>query len=60
MHILNSIILFLTDAIKVINAGGLESAAYYPYTGEDGVCAFNKSAVAAKIKNWAYVSLTLY
>jgi len=43
----------------VISAGGLESAAYYPYTGEDGVCAFNKSDVSAKIKSWAY-STTWY
>jgi cathepsin F len=43
----------------VIAAGGLESVANYPYTGEDGVCAFNKSEVVAKIKGWSY-STTWY
>jgi C1A family cysteine protease len=40
----------------LINAGGQEAAKYYPYTAEDGDCAFNKSDVIAKISSWKYAT----
>jgi len=40
----------------VIAAGGLETDNSYPYTEEDDPCTFNKSLVAASIKNWGYVT----
>jgi cathepsin F len=40
----------------VIGAGGLESYADYPYTGQDGQCAFNAGEVARKISSWQWVT----
>jgi len=40
----------------VISAGGMDTEAYYPYTGEDGQCKFSASKVAAKISNWKYAT----
>lgn len=44
----------------VISAGGLDSYSSYPYTsgaGNSGQCKFNKANIAAKISNWAWVSV---
>jgi len=38
----------------VQQAGGQETEADYPYTGEDGNCAFQSSEVYAKVQNWKY------
>jgi len=40
----------------VISAGGLETYADYPYTGQDGQCQFVKSKVAQSISSWQYVT----
>jgi C1A family cysteine protease len=40
----------------VIGQGGLDTLASYPYTAEDGTCAFNAGTVAAKIKSWKWVT----
>eukprot|EP01119_Soliformovum_irregulare_P008648 TRINITY_DN21751_c0_g1_i1.p1 TRINITY_DN21751_c0_g1~~TRINITY_DN21751_c0_g1_i1.p1 ORF type:complete len:338 (+),score=51.52 TRINITY_DN21751_c0_g1_i1:18-1031(+) len=40
----------------VIKAGGMDTMAAYPYTAEDDTCAFNRSGIAASIKNWAYIT----
>jgi len=38
----------------VINAGGLETNAEYPYTAKDGTCKFSKAMVDASIKSWTW------
>lgn len=38
----------------VVNAGGIESEADYPYSAQDGSCRFEPSKVACKIKSWKY------
>jgi len=38
----------------VMSAGGMDSNSSYPYTGQDGTCAFNKTSVIANINNWNY------
>jgi cathepsin F len=46
----------------VISAGGLEYYKDYPYTsgsGINGKCKFDKSDIAASIKNWTYVTKDL-
>jgi C1A family cysteine protease len=40
----------------VIDAPGQDPLASYPYTAEDGTCAYNASAVVAKISSWAYTT----
>jgi len=40
----------------VMSAGGLDTEASYPYTAEDGTCAFQPKFVAAKISNWTYIT----
>jgi len=42
----------------VIAAGGMEKDSDYPYTGEDGTCAFQKTKIAATISNWTYITTT--
>jgi len=42
----------------VMAAGGMETESSYPYTGEDGTCAFQKNEVIAKISNWTYITTT--
>jgi len=37
----------------VISAGGIEPVKVYPYTGQDGTCAFNKSDVFTNVASWA-------
>jgi C1A family cysteine protease len=38
----------------VISAGGQDTEASYPYTGQDGHCAFRPDKVEAKISSWKY------
>jgi hypothetical protein len=38
----------------VINCGGLETNAEYPYTATNGVCKFNKADVDASIYKWTW------
>jgi len=46
-----------TTAYKyVIGAGGMETWTNYPYTAEDGTCAFSKSKIAASIQDWTYIT----
>eukprot|EP01120_Amphizonella_sp_Union-15-10_P009130 TRINITY_DN33_c0_g1_i1.p1 TRINITY_DN33_c0_g1~~TRINITY_DN33_c0_g1_i1.p1 ORF type:complete len:336 (-),score=76.32 TRINITY_DN33_c0_g1_i1:51-1058(-) len=40
----------------VISAGGLDTLASYPYTAQDGNCAFKSSDVGAKISSWKYAT----
>jgi cathepsin F len=40
----------------VISAGGLEAYSSYPYTGQDGYCAFSASKIARKISSWQWVT----
>jgi C1A family cysteine protease len=40
----------------VISAGGLDSLSSYPYTAQDGTCAFKAKDVVAKISDWEYVT----
>jgi len=39
----------------VIAAGGIDSYNSYPYTAENGNCAFNPNSIAASISSWGYV-----
>jgi len=41
---------------KLSAAGGVESASVYPYTGEDGNCAFSSGSVVATISSWKYAT----
>ncbi|ELR14120.1 papain family cysteine protease subfamily protein [Acanthamoeba castellanii str. Neff] len=43
---------------SIMNAGGLESAASYPYTAKTDRCSFNSSDIAAKI--WGYMLVTRF
>eukprot|EP01123_Difflugia_compressa_P002191 TRINITY_DN128_c1_g1_i3.p1 TRINITY_DN128_c1_g1~~TRINITY_DN128_c1_g1_i3.p1 ORF type:complete len:321 (+),score=70.05 TRINITY_DN128_c1_g1_i3:59-1021(+) len=40
----------------IMSAGGLETDANYPYTAQDGTCAFDSSEIAVKISNWKYAT----
>jgi len=40
----------------VMNAGGIDSYASYPYVGRDTLCTFSKANVAADITSWVYVT----
>jgi C1A family cysteine protease len=40
----------------VISAGGLDTEASYPYTAQDGTCAWNPANSGASIKSWSYVT----
>jgi len=42
----------------VIGAGGLDTYASYPYTGQDGSCKFSKANIGEKISSWGYVTTT--
>jgi C1A family cysteine protease len=39
----------------VISAGGIDTYGSYPYTAQDGSCAYNPRNVGARINSWAYV-----
>jgi cathepsin F len=49
----------VTAYAYVIAAGGMETDAAYPYTGEDGKCAFDSSKVVAKITGFTYATQNL-
>jgi len=40
----------------IMRVGGLDSLSAYSYTGRNGQCRFNTNAIAAKVKNWGYVT----
>jgi len=40
----------------VINVGGIDGYGSYPYAGVDQPCHFNPRSVAAKVKQWGYLS----
>jgi len=40
----------------VIGAGGLEAYSSYPYTAQDGYCAFSAGKIARKIASWQWVT----
>jgi len=40
----------------VIQAGGIETEADYPYTAQDGTCQFNPSDIVCKPVKWQYVT----
>jgi len=45
------------DAYQYVqSAGGLEPLSDYPYTAQDGSCAFNQQEVLAQITGWQYVT----
>jgi hypothetical protein len=48
---------FPYDAFKyIIQVGGLETEADYPYKAVDGQCKFNKNDIAGSITSWTWVS----
>jgi len=40
----------------IMSAGGQDSYASYPYTAQNGNCAFSAANVVAKLTNWVYVT----
>ncbi|KVH99312.1 Cysteine peptidase, asparagine active site-containing protein [Cynara cardunculus var. scolymus] len=39
----------------ILNAGGIQKEADYPYTGKDGTCHFDKTKIAASVSNFSVV-----
>jgi len=48
----------LPTAFQYVQANGLETEQSYPYTAEDGTCAYNSSAVVVKITGFQYATTT--
>jgi len=40
----------------IIGSGGLDSESSYPYTAEDGNCAFKRQDIAVSVKSWKYAT----
>jgi len=40
----------------VHNAGGIDTLASYPYTAQDGTCAWNPANSGAKVDSWSFVT----
>jgi len=45
------------DFEYLLSVGGQESEADYPYTAQDGTCAFDASKIAAKISNYTFATV---
>lgn len=48
----------MTTAFSYLaKAGGLETEKDYPYTGKNSACKFEKSKIAAQVKNFSTVAI---
>ena len=48
----------MTTAFSYLaKAGGLETEKDYPYTGKNSACKFDKSKIAAQVKNFSTVAV---
>ncbi len=48
----------MTNAYKyVMEAGGLETEADYPYKGSDGKCKYDSNKIAAKVTNFTNIPI---